>query len=178
LLLDQFVPVLPHLILPRRSNDTGDFSHKELQAGYLPVGGRTQLSALRFAKLPWREIHEDLLKAYRINALVVGLNHDWLTFQSAVAAPSEPTYTLRGRAAICCIYSLYSVLQEGAMKRAAEVQYVTDQKGRKTSVILPVETYEDMLEDIQDLVAVAERRKEKTLSLTDMKKRLKKDGLL
>jgi hypothetical protein len=64
------------------------------------------------------------------------------------------------------------------MKRAAEVQYVTDQKGRKTSVILPVETYEDMLEDIQDLVAVAERRKEKTLSLTDMKKRLKKDGLL
>lgn len=64
------------------------------------------------------------------------------------------------------------------MKRAAEVQYVTDQKGRKTSVILPVETYEEMLEDIQDLVAVAERRKEKTLSLTDMKKRLKKDGLL
>jgi hypothetical protein len=58
------------------------------------------------------------------------------------------------------------------------MQYVTDQKGRKTSVILPVETYEEMLEDIQDLVAVAERRKEKTLSLTDMKKRLKKDGLL
>jgi hypothetical protein len=64
------------------------------------------------------------------------------------------------------------------MKRAAAVQYVTDQKGRKTSVILPVETYEEMLEDIQDLVAVAERRKEKALSLTDMKKRLKKDGLL
>jgi hypothetical protein len=64
------------------------------------------------------------------------------------------------------------------MKRAVAVQYVTDQKGRKTSVILPVETYEEMLEDIQDLVAVAERRKEKSLSLTDMKKRLKKDGLL
>jgi hypothetical protein len=43
LLLDQFVPVLPHLILPRRSNDTGGFSHKELQAGYLPVGGRTPM---------------------------------------------------------------------------------------------------------------------------------------
>lgn len=64
------------------------------------------------------------------------------------------------------------------MKKAAAVQYVTDNKGRKTSVILPVETYEEMLEDIQDLVAVAERRKDKTVSLLEMKKRLKKDGLL
>jgi hypothetical protein len=64
------------------------------------------------------------------------------------------------------------------MKRAAAVQYVTDEKGRKKSVIVPVETYEEMLEDIQDLVAVAERRKEKTISFEEMKKRLKKDGLL
>ena len=64
------------------------------------------------------------------------------------------------------------------MKRAAAVQYVTDEKGRKKSVILPVETYEEMLEDIQDLVAVAERRKEKTISFEEMKKKLKKDGLL
>jgi len=64
------------------------------------------------------------------------------------------------------------------MKKAAAVQYVTDNKGRRTSVILPVETYEEMLEDIQDLVAVAERRKDKTVPLIEMKKRLKKDGLL
>jgi hypothetical protein len=64
------------------------------------------------------------------------------------------------------------------MKRAGAVKYVTDEKGRKQSVILPVETYEEMLEDIQDLVAVAERRKEKTISFEEMKKRLKKDGLL
>ena len=64
------------------------------------------------------------------------------------------------------------------MKRAPAVQYVTDEKGRKKSVILPVETYEEMLEDIQDLVAVAERRKEKTISFEEMKKKLKKDGLL
>jgi len=64
------------------------------------------------------------------------------------------------------------------MKKAAAVQYVTDDKGRKTSVILPVDTYEKMLEDIQDLVAVAERRSDKKLSLVEMKKRLKKDGLL
>ena len=64
------------------------------------------------------------------------------------------------------------------MKKATAVQYVTDERGKKTSVILPVEAYEEMLEDIQDLVAVAERRKEKSISFDDMKKRLKKDGLL
>ena len=64
------------------------------------------------------------------------------------------------------------------MKKAATVQYVTDDKGRKTSVILPVDTYEEMLEDIQDLAAVAERRSDKKLSLVEMKKRLKKDGLI
>ena len=60
------------------------------------------------------------------------------------------------------------------MKKAVAVQYVTDDKGRKTSVILPVDTYEEMLEDIQDLVAVAERRSDEKLSLVEMKKRLKK----
>ncbi|NDC39289.1 MAG: hypothetical protein EBZ48_14800 [Proteobacteria bacterium] len=63
-------------------------------------------------------------------------------------------------------------------KASAAVQYVTDEKGRKTSVILPVETYEEMLEDIQDLAAIAERRNEKSISLAEMKKRLKKDDLL
>lgn len=64
------------------------------------------------------------------------------------------------------------------MKKALAVQYVTDERGKKTSVILPVETYVEMLEDIQDLVAVAERRKEKSISFDEMKKRLKKDGRL
>jgi len=35
-----------------------------------------------------------------------------------------------------------------------------------------------MLEDIQDLVAVAERRKERSVSLQEMKKRLKRDGII
>ncbi len=64
------------------------------------------------------------------------------------------------------------------MKKASAIQYVTDETGKKQSVILSVETYEGMLEDIQDLVVVAERRKEKSVSLEDMKKRLKKDGLI
>jgi|688.fasta_scaffold1402039_1 hypothetical protein len=64
------------------------------------------------------------------------------------------------------------------MKKATPIQYVTDEAGKKQSVILSVETYEEMLEDIQDLVVVAERRKEKPISLEAMKRRLKKDGLI
>lgn len=64
------------------------------------------------------------------------------------------------------------------MKKAKTIQYVTDERGKKKSVILPVETYEEMLEDIQDLMVVAERRKEKTISLNEMKKRLKRDGII
>lgn len=43
---------------------------------------------------------------------------------------------------------------------------------------LPVDTYEEMVVDIQDLVAVAERRKERVISLDEMKRRLKRDGIL
>ena len=64
------------------------------------------------------------------------------------------------------------------MKNAKKIQYVTDDQGRKQSVILSVEAYEEMLEDIQDLVVVAERRKEKSVSLDEMKKRLKRDGVI
>ncbi len=58
------------------------------------------------------------------------------------------------------------------------LQYITDESGEKKSVILPVETYKEMLHDIQDLVAVAERREEPTMSLDELKKNLKADGLL
>ena len=64
------------------------------------------------------------------------------------------------------------------MGKTATVQYVTDDRGKRQSVILPVQTYEAMLEDIGDLVAVAERQKEKSISNDEMKKRLRKSGLL
>ena len=64
------------------------------------------------------------------------------------------------------------------MKKAAQIQYITDDQGKKQSVILPVETYEEMLEDMQDLVAVAERRKERSMPLKEMKERLHRDGVI
>lgn len=57
-------------------------------------------------------------------------------------------------------------------------QYVVDSKGEKTAVILPVKQYERLLEDLHDLAVVAERREEEPISLEEMKRRLKDDGLL
>ena len=61
---------------------------------------------------------------------------------------------------------------------AAREQYVVDSKDRKTAVLLSLERYQKLLEDLHDLAVVAERREEKTISLDDLKRRLKKDGLL
>ncbi len=61
---------------------------------------------------------------------------------------------------------------------AAQEQYVIDPKGRKKAVILPLKRYRELMEDLHDLAVVAERRKERGISLEEMKRRLKKDGIL
>ena len=57
-------------------------------------------------------------------------------------------------------------------------QYVIDDKGNKTGVILPLERYESLLADLHDLAVVAERREESPITMDEMKRRLKKDGIL
>ncbi len=61
---------------------------------------------------------------------------------------------------------------------ASQERFVVDEAGRKTGVILSVKRYRQLMEDLHDLAVVAERRGEKPISLDDMKRRLKKDGLL
>ena len=61
---------------------------------------------------------------------------------------------------------------------AAREQFVVDARGKKTSVILPLKRYQKLMEDLHDLAVVAERRTEEPISLEEMKRRLKKDGVL
>ena len=62
--------------------------------------------------------------------------------------------------------------------RKFQEQYIVDEKGEKTAVIIPVEEYEELLEDLYDLAIIAERRDEPTITFEELKKKLKKDGLL
>lgn len=59
-----------------------------------------------------------------------------------------------------------------------EVQYVTNETGEKTAVILPIAEFNELIEDIEDLAAVAERREEPTISHEDLIVELKRDGLI
>jgi hypothetical protein len=57
-------------------------------------------------------------------------------------------------------------------------QYITDDKGRKTAVILSLDAYNELLEDLSDLAAIAERRDEPTIPLSELMDSLKADGLI
>jgi hypothetical protein len=57
-------------------------------------------------------------------------------------------------------------------------QYVVNAKGKRVGVILSLRRYQRLLEDLHDLAVVAERRDEKPMSLEEMRRRLKENGLL
>jgi PHD/YefM family antitoxin component YafN of YafNO toxin-antitoxin module len=59
-----------------------------------------------------------------------------------------------------------------------KLQYVTDKGGEKKAVILPIEEFEELIEDIEDLAAVAERREEPTVPHAELITELKRDGLI
>ncbi len=61
---------------------------------------------------------------------------------------------------------------------AERIQYIVDEKGERTAVILPVGEYQEILEDLHDLAVIAERREEPTVAFEELKTKLKKDGLL
>ncbi len=58
------------------------------------------------------------------------------------------------------------------------LQYLTDQTGKKTAVVLPISDYEKLLEDLDDLATLAERREEPTMLHEQFKADLKRDGIL
>jgi hypothetical protein len=58
------------------------------------------------------------------------------------------------------------------------LQYVTDDKGAKTAVLLPIREYEALMEDLRDLAAIADRRAEDTIPHDQFIAELREDGIL
>lgn len=54
----------------------------------------------------------------------------------------------------------------------SQAQYIIDEQGEKISVILPIADYQELLDDLEDLAAVAERRNEPTENFADVLKEL------
>jgi PHD/YefM family antitoxin component YafN of YafNO toxin-antitoxin module len=57
-------------------------------------------------------------------------------------------------------------------------EFITDANGKKKAVILDIELYQELLEDLEDLRLLVERRDEATSSLSEVEERLKARGLL
>lgn len=57
-------------------------------------------------------------------------------------------------------------------------KYIVDASGVRTAVVLPIGEFEDLLEDLHDLAAIAERREEPRLAHAEVIAQLRKDGLL
>ena len=65
-----------------------------------------------------------------------------------------------------------------AAKPQLHPQYVTDSDGQRKAVILSVEEFEELLEDLDDLALAAERRDDPTVPHEKAKAELKRDGYL
>ena len=61
-------------------------------------------------------------------------------------------------------------------KVSHKTQYIVDPDGKKTGVVLDLAIYRQLLEDLQDLKTIAERRKNRKLSAGEFISRLKKNG--
>jgi len=59
-----------------------------------------------------------------------------------------------------------------------KLKYVTDNKGKRTEVILKVKQFNELLEDLKNIASVAERREEEVISHKDLLKDLKKNGFI
>ena len=59
-----------------------------------------------------------------------------------------------------------------------EIEYVTNSAGEKTAVIVPIDSFEELIEDIEDLAVAAERREEPTVTHDQLLTELKQDGLI
>ncbi len=57
-------------------------------------------------------------------------------------------------------------------------QYITNENGEKLSVVLPVNEFEQMIEDIEDLAVAFSRKEEETTSHDAFIEELKRDGIL
>jgi hypothetical protein len=55
---------------------------------------------------------------------------------------------------------------------------ITDEHGERSAVVLPIAQYEKLLEDLDDLAAIAERREETVVPHDQFIADLKRNGLL
>lgn len=63
-------------------------------------------------------------------------------------------------------------------RKKYKVKYITDKEGNKKEVMLSINEYNQLLEDIEDLAIAAAREKDVLIDHDKVLEQLRKDGLL
>lgn len=101
-----------------------------------------------------------------------GLKTIILRFSELRFAPSETsTFGLKK-----CVSTPWRNL--GRFRRETKVQYLTDESGSRTAVVLSISDYEELMEDLADLAAIADRRSEPSTPHSEFLEELRRDGIL
>jgi len=58
------------------------------------------------------------------------------------------------------------------------LNFITDNEGKKQFVVMKLEDYRELIEDYEDLLIAAERRDSESISFDEFEKKLKADGRL
>ena len=59
-----------------------------------------------------------------------------------------------------------------------KVRYITDEEGHPSEVVMPISEFEMLLEDLQDIAVVAERREEEPIDHQQLMDELKDAGII
>ena len=60
------------------------------------------------------------------------------------------------------------------MVQQEKKQYIVSEKGQRTAILLPLKEYQALLEDLEDLALIAERKDEPTVPFEVVKKKLER----
>ena len=69
-------------------------------------------------------------------------------------------------------------MQKTTTSKREPERFVTDENGKRVSVIMSYRKYQRLMEDLHDLAILAERRDDPTVSFEEFKEQLKEDGLI
>lgn len=81
------------------------------------------------------------------------------------------------------LYNEEKIEEIGSMKKKIDTQkpqvrFITDETGHKQFVVIKLEVYQNMLEELDDLRTFEERKNEPIITNEEMKNRLEKSGKL
>lgn len=59
-----------------------------------------------------------------------------------------------------------------------KLRYIVDKNGTKKEVVLPIKYFNELLDDLEDLSVIAERKKDKVIKHVDVIRILKENALV